>query len=138
MYEDTILYAVWQKKTYYDSTVSIKNNTGSKTINYGETLKLSVNTTNMPDGSKICWYVDGVKKGEGEVFEVSFEGGTKIVTVKIIGSDGNVLKDVNGNEISDSETVTVKAGFFQKLISFFKNLFGANRTVVQTIFKGVF
>lgn len=138
LYEDTILYAVWQKKPYYDSTISIKNNNGSKTINYGETLKLTVNTTNMPAGSKIYWYVDGVKKGEGDVFEVGFDGGTKIVSVKLIGEDGNVLKDVNGNEISDTETVTVKSGFFQKLISFFKNLFGMNRTVVQTIFKGVF
>jgi uncharacterized repeat protein (TIGR02543 family) len=138
LYEDTTLYAVWQKKPYYDSLINIKNNIGSKTINYGETLKLSVNTTNLPDGSKICWYIDGVKKAEGEVFDVNFEGGTKIITVKIISFDGNVLKDVNGNEISDSETVTVKAGFFQKLISFFKNLFGADRTVVQTIFKGTF
>lgn len=138
LYEDTILYAVWQKKPYYDSTISIRNNNGSKTINYGETLKLTVNTTNMPDGSKIYWYVDGVKKGEGDFFEVSFDSGSKIISAKLIGTDGNVLKDVNGNEISDTETVTVKSGFFQKLISFFKNLFGINRTVVQAIFEGVF
>lgn len=133
LYEDTILYAVWQKKPYYDSVISIKNNTGSKTINYGETLKLAVNTTNMPDGSKIYWYVDGVKQGEGDVFEVNFDSGTKVVSVKLIGIDGNVLKDFNGNEISDTETITVKAGFFQKLISFFKNLFRISRIVIQSI-----
>ena len=133
LYEDTTLYAVWQKKPYYDSAISIRNNTGSKTINYGETLKLTATTTNMPDDSKIYWFVDGVKQGEGDVFEVSFDSGSKIVSAKLIGADGNVLKDVNGNEISDTETVTVKSGFFQKIISFFKNLFGIGRTVVQSI-----
>lgn len=32
---------------------------------------------------------------------------------------------------------TVKAGFFRKLISFFKNLFGSNRTVIQA-FRSVY
>lgn len=118
-------------------TVLINNNTGSKTINYGETLRLTTVTTNMPTDAKIYWYVDGVKKGEGETFNVSFENGTKTVEVKLVDADGNVLKNASGNEISDSEEVTVKAGFFRKLISFFKNLFGANRTVVQA-FKSKF
>lgn len=119
------------------SYISINNNTGSKTINYGETLRLTAITANMPEDAKIYWYVDGIKKGEGETFNVSFESGTKTVEVKLVDADGNVLKNASGNEISDSEEVTVKVGFFQKLISFFKNLFGANRTVVQA-FKSVF
>ena len=120
------------------ASVSIKNNLGTKTIKYGETLRLTAITTDMPADAKIYWYVGGVKKGEGETFNVSFEGGMKTVEVKLVDTNGKVLKNVNGNEISDSESVTVKAGFFQKLISFFKNLFGANRIVVQAIFKGTF
>ncbi len=72
-----------------------------------------------------------MKKGEGEVFNVSFESGTKTIEVKLVDENGIVYKDADGNEVSDSEKVTVKAGFFQKLISFFKNLFGSNRTVIQ-------
>ena len=116
-----------------NATLSIKNNMGSKTINYGETLKLSVNVTNKPTNAKICWYVDGVKRAEGEVFDIGFENGSKIVTVKLVDSNGVVYEDANGNEISDSQTVTVNGGFFQKIISFFKNLFGMNRTVVQML-----
>ena len=116
-----------------NATLSIKNNMGSKTINYGETLKLSVNVTNKPANAKIYWYVDGVKRAEGEVFEISFENGSKIVTVKLVDSNGVVYEDANGNEISDSQTVTVNGGFFQKIISFFKNLFGMNRNVVQML-----
>ena len=52
--------------------------------------------------------------------------------------NGKILTDANGNEISESEDVTVKAGFFQKLISFFKNLFGANRIITQAFKKNIF
>ena len=120
-------------KRVVNATIVIKNNSGSRTINYGETLKLTAVTNNKPYDAKIYWYVDGVLMGEGEIFNVSFESGAKIVTVKLVDSNGYVLQNADGNEISDNETVTVKSGFFQKLISFFKNLFGIGRTVVQSI-----
>ena len=116
------------------ATVSIKNNNGSKTINYGETLELTAIVSNKPADAKIYWYVDGVKKGEGETFKVTFESGTKTVEVKLVDSNGNVLKNSSGNEISDSEKVSVNSSFWQKIVSFFKNLFGSNRTVVQMLF----
>ena len=110
-------------------TVSIRNKNNKNTINYGETLELTANVTDMPADAKIFWYVDGVKKAEGTTFKVSPESGSVEVTVKVVSADGN---DYYGDvEISDSQTVTVKAGFFQKLISFFKNLFGLNRVVTQ-------
>ncbi len=119
------------------ATVKIKNNSGSKTISYGETLRLTAITSNMPADAKIYWYVDGAKKGEGETFNLSFESGTKTVEVKLVDAKGNIIKNSSGNEIADSESVTINSGFFQKLISFFKNLFGINRTVVQ-VFKTVY
>lgn len=123
---------------YTPTALQINNNPSSRKINYGETLRLS--TDFEPQfGERICWYVDGKKMGEGKSFNVSFEGGTKTVEVIVILIDrsGNVLRDANGNTISDSETVTVNDGFFQKIISFFKNLFGMNRTIVQA-FKGIY
>ncbi len=127
-----------ENATKIRTTVRIKNNPGTKTIKYGEILRLTAITTDMPANANIYWYVDGVKQGEGEIFNVSFENGTKTVEVKIVDSNGNVLKNASGNEIKDTESVTVKGGFFQKIISFFKNLFRMNRTVVQSIFKGTF
>ena len=106
---------------------------GSEALNYGETLCLTAITTDIPADVRIYWYVDGVKKGEGEAFNVTFESGTKNIEVKLADSSGHILKDSNGNEIKDSESITVKAGFIQKLISFFKNLFGISRTIVQSI-----
>ena len=115
------------------ATLSIKNNTGSKTINYGETLKLTAVVTDMPDGAKIAWYVNGEAKGEGEVFELALLSGTAEVTAKLVDENGDALIDSEDNEITDSETVTVNAGFFQKLISFFKNLFRISRIIIQSV-----
>ena len=120
------------------TTVSIEDNPGSKTISYGETLRLTAVATDIPENAKIEWYVDGVKKGEGETFEVSPKNGSVEITVKIVDANGNVLKDKNGNEIQDSEKVSVNSGLWQKIVSFFKKLFGINVTVVQAIFKGIF
>lgn len=115
--------------------LDILNNTGSKTINYGETLELTAVVPDKPSDFKVVWYVAGEKMGEGETFRVRFESGTKTVEAKLVDSNGEAVKDASGNEISDSQTVTVNASFFQKIISFFKNLFRINRTVVQ-VFMG--
>lgn len=117
--------------------VSIKNNPNNKTINFGETLRLTAETSNLPAGAKIYWYVNGNKVGEGETFDVTLSKGSVEVTVKLVDANGNVLKNVNGEEISDSETVSVNSSFWQKIVSFFKNLFGIDRTVVQAIFRNV-
>ena len=66
--------------------------------------------------------------GEGTTFEVSPESGSVDVTVKVVDADGN---DYAGADISASQKVTVKSGFFQKLINFFKNLFGISRIISQ-------
>ena len=118
--------------------VSIKNNPSAATIKYGETFKLTAVSTANVEGTKIFWYVDGEKQGEGESFSISFESGTKTVTVKIVDENGNPLKDENGNEISDEQTVSVNSGIWQKIVSFFKNLFRMNRTVVQSVFRNCF
>lgn len=115
--------------------VSIKNNPGTATIKYGETLKLTAVVEKPVDGIRICWFVDGEKVAEGETFNLTFENGTKTVEVKIVDGNGKVLQNENGKDIADSQKVTVKAGFFRKLISFFKNLFGLNRVIVQSVFN---
>lgn len=115
--------------------LKIINNVGTKTIRYGETLRLTAEVTNNISESAVWWYVDGVKSGEGKTFEVSPESGSVEVTAKLVDANGTVINNTLGNEISDFQTVTVKSGFFQKLISFFKNLFRINRTVIQTLIK---
>ncbi len=115
--------------------VSIKNNPGTATIKYGETIRLTAVVTGTLTDVKIYWYVDGEKAGEGEIFSLTFEEGTKTVDVKLIDLDGNVIANENGEEIFDSQKVNVNASFWQKIVSFFKNLFRINRVITQSIVK---
>lgn len=123
-------YTATAQITVMPPEIAIKNNTGVKVIGYGETLRLSAETKNTPAGCTVWWFVDGVKSGEGATFDVSPESGV-VVTVKLADSSGKIITDENGGEISNSQTVNVKSGFFQKLISFFKNLFGISRLVIN-------
>lgn len=122
-----------EKRVSSKGKISIKNNTGSKSINYGETLKLTAIVTDKPDYATIVWYVDGVEKGEGETFDFSILSGSAEVSVKLVYENGEVLTDLNGDEISDSETVSVNASFWQKIVSFFKNLFRISRMIIQSV-----
>ena len=115
--------------------IKITRNPGEKTINYGETLRLTAETTNQPDTATVTWYIDGVESGEGTTFDISLKKGSVEVNVKLVDENGIAVTDKNGNEISDTEIIKVNSGFFQKIISFFKNLFRINRTVIQVFVK---
>ena len=111
----------------------IDNNPGMRTVNYGHILMLLADVTNKPEGAQVYWYVDGEKVCVGQNFDFYYESGTKYVTAVLVDEMGNPYLDANGNELSDSQVVTIKTGFFQKLILFFKNLFGISCIVVQNI-----
>ena len=132
-YSDSAQITVKEKTPEIKAVLNIKNNPVTTTINYGETLRLTAEVSNQPNNTNVWWYVDGIKSGEGAMFEVSPESGNVTVTAKLVNPDGSAVKDKDGKEISDSQTVAVKSGFFQKLISFFKNLFKISRIIVQTV-----
>lgn len=116
--------------------LEINNNPGSSTLSYGDTLKLTA--TILLDG-KPADDIEGVvykwTADSGVVkltpFDDSCEietikAGTATVTVVLVAEDGTEL-----TTFSDSQKITVKAGIFERLISFFKNLFGIDRTIIQ-------
>lgn len=116
------------------ATVEIRKNPGSTSLAYGDSIELTAIVTDKPEDVKIVWYVNGAKKGEGETFIYTPDGNVEI-TVKLVDANGNALKDSSGNEIADSEKINVNAGFFQKIIAFFKKLFGLTKTVIQAYYK---
>ncbi len=119
------------EKSHRTIQVSIENNVGVRTIKYGETLKLMATTTqSLPENMSLWWFVDGEKVEEGNTCFINFEKGTKTVAVKILYSNGSIVKDLDEKEICDSQKVTVQDGFFWRIISFFKNLFHINREIV--------
>ena len=132
-----------QAGTAVNATVSIAQ-PSITTVKYGDTLILHAEISgNIPEGATLEWSVEG----EGVTIEPSADGktcavtstakGEVTVTVKLVDKNGNALSNSEGDEISAQQNLTSKAGFFQKLISFFKNLFGMNRIIAQA-FKFVY
>lgn len=117
--------------------VNIVNNPGSKAIKLGDVLKVTAEAKNLPSGVKIVWIADGGSvslepSADGRNCSIKAVGdGKSTVFVRLVTSDGTPLRDVYGTEIYDSEVVDVDGGFFQKIISFFKDLFRIDRTVTQ-------
>lgn len=117
-----------------DTSIKIKKPSVEK-INYGDTLILHADATSLPEGVYYEWSVEGtgvtIKPSDnGETCAVTSTGnGDFIVTVKLVDADGNEIIDENGDSFEASVSLASKAGFFQKLISFFKNLFGSDRII---------
>ena len=105
------------------------------TVSYGFTLNLHANVTDLPEGARVVWSMDGsgfelIPSADGMTCGVkSVSKGSATITAKVVDKNGNALKDANGNEITASQQLTSKAGFFQKLVAFFKKLFGSNMII---------
>lgn len=109
--------------------VSIKV-ASEKTIDYRSIVTIKATATDVPDGYKLAIYLGNQKVSEGDNKSVSYEYGELKsdvnYTVKVVDASGKVQKDSNGNEISkDGGKITCNAGFFKKLIAFFRGLFGS-------------
>ncbi len=104
-------------------------------IKYGDSIILHADVENLPEGAKIVWTADNANF----TFAASADGTTCTITPSANGNTTftATVVDKNGNEIgSDSQTMTSKAGFFQKLIAFFKKLFGLTK-VIPKAFKDI-
>ena len=117
-----------------NAKLSIKSPSTS-TVSYGFTLNLHANVTDLPEGARIVWSMDGsgfelIPSADGMTCGVkSVSKGSATITAKVVDKNGNAVKDANGNEITASQQLTSKAGFFQKLVAFFKKLFGSNMVI---------
>ena len=83
----------------------------------------------------LAWFVEGtgtsitVNEIGTECRVTSVANGNPTICAKLVDENGEPAINSNGEEIFDEITIISKAGFFQKLISFFKNLFGINRLI---------
>lgn len=143
--DDFSLFIIASGEIDFMDNFTINNLNNSASVNYGDSLLLSTNDLALPEGAYIKWEVvsgKGVElnqSADGKICKVtSVSSGTATVKAVVVDRNGVPIKNGLGREISSEQTITSKAGFFQKIISFFKNLFGMNRTVIQSIFKGSF
>lgn len=107
------------------------------TISYGDSIILHADVFGtLPKGATIQWFVDNdhfekVASNDGRTCKITPKSsGNTTFTIKVVSSKGEVLAQ-------DSQVMTSKAGLFDKIIAFFKMLFGLTKTIPQ-VFKGIF
>ena len=110
-------------------------NPSTTTISYGDSIILNADTNEvLPIGWKIYW------TASNNNFGYKTNGTTCTISPEKSGDTTftATLHDANGNPVStDEQTMTSKAGFFDKIIAFFKGLFGLSKTY-PNVFKGIF
>ena len=121
---------------FSNTTVEIRNNPGLYSLKYGETLRVYADAKNIPSTAKLEWTVSGegavITKSEGNMCEVqAVSDGSALLTVTVVDSNGEAARNDSGKKISDSQYISVKAGFIQRIIAFFKKLFGLDKIIVQ-------
>ncbi len=142
---NTTLYAVWQKNGIASGDEDDDNSTLSIDILAPSTTKISYKdgivlhtaiTGEIPEGASIVW------EASNNNFEmhtlvmntcgiISKANGNTVITVKIVNENGEILAQ-------DSQIMTSNAGFFQKIIVFFKEIFGILPKVLPQAFKASF
>ena len=97
-------------------TVAVRNFQSSRTVDYRTTITFAAVVNSPVDGAEVHWFVDGKDMGTGDTYTVKEAKKTFTVQAKYM-QDGKTLAE------SETETVSVKTGFFAKLAAFFKALF---------------
>ena len=109
----------------------------STTISYGDSIILHSDVYGtFAEGARIEWTADNGNfdmsvSADGTACKISPKSSGKTVfTATVYDKDGNVIS-------SDTQEMTAKAGFFDKIVAFFKKIFGLTKTFPEA-FKGIF
>ena len=132
------------KSVGFDITVIGKANAdvtirtpSTTTIKYGDSIILHADLSEeLLNGWRIEWFASN----DNFNMNVSADSTTCTITPSSKGDTTftATVYDADGNAISsDTQEMTAKAGFFDKIIAFFKKIFGLTKTIPQ-IYKGVF
>lgn len=100
-------------------------------ISYGDSIVLHIDPSKIPESGKVEWYASN----NNFSYSVSSDGTTCIITPDRKGDTTftAVIYDEDGNIVSaDKQEMTSKAGFFDKIIAFFKKLFGLTKTIPES------
>ena len=120
-----------------DTEISIQTPSVTE-ISYGDTILLhAVLSESLPDGAYIKWEINN----SNFTIQPSSDGLSCKLTPENNG-DSEIrafIADENGNMIggNDVQIMVSKAGFFQKIIAFFKKIFGMTKNIPQ-LYKGIF
>ena len=116
-------------------SVSIKT-PSTTTINYGDSIILHSELDGaLPTGARIEWTADNGNfsmsvSSDGSTCKISPKSNGKTVfTVTVYDKDGKIIS-------TDSQEMSAKAGLWQKIVAFFKKIFGLTKTIPEA-FKSI-
>ena len=122
-----IYFTLEPPKEFVKPEIRIRNNVYERTVDYATAITFTAETTGTVEGASVEWIVtwDNGGKSYGTTYTVSDKGG------KRVGEGYSIQARLWGNYeggqtvygASETEFVHVKAGFFNKLVWFFKRLF---------------
>ncbi len=108
------------------------------TVNYGDSIWLHAKIEgDLPAGARIIWTPSN---NNFEVVEASADGMSCKITPKSSGTTTFTVSAVDANEnvlATDTQYMTSKAGLWQKIVAFFKKLFGLTKTYPE-LYKNLF
>lgn len=114
-----------------------------RTIYYGESITLNVQTYDLPSYAKIKWEVsgDGVSinpSSSGKSCKVTATSkGNVVIRAYVVDSQGNTIKGRDGKPIYDYESLRSEVNWWQIIVNFIRQLFGKTDTVSQ-IFRVIY
>ena len=122
----------------FEPDFSLSIRTPSTTIiNYGDKIVLYADIIGtLPTDARVEWKISN----SNFAIEVSTNGTSCTISPSKSGSTTftATIYDAQGNAVStDEQIMSSKAGFFDKIIAFFKKLFGLTKTIPQ-VYKGIF
>ncbi len=109
-------------------SVHIENNNGTRNVKYGIYLCFKAGIENPGEDCSIKWDIDVEDNADITGPQIYVREDTDYtVTATLVDSKGNPIKDADGNEISDSEHVTVTKNIFLVILTFIRDIFGIQK-----------
>ncbi len=115
------------------------NAKSSTTVDYRSKVNITATASGVPDGYFLAIYSGNTLLEKGTKDKVTYTPkdnnkpaelkSDTTYTVKVVDGKNAVQKDSNGKDLAANVEIKVKQGFFDKLIAFFKGLFGLLPTV---------
>lgn len=117
-------------------TASAKIKVKSDSVYKNSKVTVTAKAEGVPKGYYLAVFDGKTEVERGTNSSVTYEikelvSRDKKLTVKVIDKDGNVQKNAKGEKLTDTINITVKTGFFDVIIAFFKKLFGSNKAYIS-------
>lgn len=117
-------------------TASAKIKVKSDSVYKNSKVIVTAKAEGVPKGYYLAVFDGKTEVERGTNSSVTYEikelvSRDKKLTVKVIDKDGNVQKNAKGEKLTDTINITVKTGFFDVIIAFFKKLFGSNKAYIS-------